>query len=280
MALSAVLFSTMNLLARMATTSAPWPLVASVRALLGALVAFAVARARKTSLMPRAKGAVFWRSLVGTASMMATFFALSSRSVSLGDTVTLLNLAPIFLAIFAPLFLRERTSRTLLSSLVLALAGVVLVVQPGALFGSRSLSAPFVASGPSPLATYAAAACAALTTSIAMMLLRHAGKTESSEAIAFHFSLFAALVTGAFSLFDLRIPTVRDLLLMGAAGILAGLAQLAMTRAYALEQAARVGGSATFPWLRVPFSGRLSSVIAPARSLFSVWAWSSRAAYS
>jgi drug/metabolite transporter (DMT)-like permease len=44
------------------------------------------------------------------------------------------------------------------------------------------------------------------------------------------------------SLLDLRMPTLRDAGFIVAAGVCAGFAQLALTRAYTLEHAARVSG--------------------------------------
>lgn len=248
MALGATLFASMNFLARLATASASWASVAAVRALVGALVAFGVARMRGRSLAAKDMRAVFWRSLLGTIAMLATFYALSSRTVSLGNTVTLLNLSPVFLAVLAPIFLRERTSAAVALAIGLALAGVVLVVRPAFLFGAGAddAVAAVPGTGPSAGTTVLVAVLAALSTSIAMMLLRRVGQTESAEAIAFHFSLFASATMGLVSLFDLRLPTLRDALCMIAAGLCAGFAQLAMTRAYALEHAARVSGMSYF----------------------------------
>lgn len=248
MALGATLFAMMNFLARLATASASWASVAAVRALVGALVAFGVARIRGRPLAPNDVRAVFWRSLLGTIAMLATFYALSSRTVSLGNTVTLLNLSPVFLAVLAPIFLRERTSAGVAIAIALALAGVVLVVRPAFVFGPGADEAltPTPGAGPSAGLTVLVAVLAALSTSIAMMLLRRVGQTESAEAIAFHFSLFAAATMGLISLFDLRLPTMRDAICMIAAGLCAGFAQLAMTRAYALERAARVSGMSYF----------------------------------
>lgn len=244
MALGATLFALMNLLARVATSSASWASVAAVRALVGALVAFVVARMRGQSLAMKDAPAVLWRSLFGTVSMVATFYALSSRTMSLGNTVTLINLAPVFLAVLAPIFLRERTSAAVALAIGLSLVGVTLVVRPAFLFGGAGLddAAALASSGPSARATALVAVFAALSTSIAMMLLRRAGRTETTEAIAFHFSLFAAATMGTFALFDLRLPSLRDAACMVGTGLSAGFAQLAMTRAYALERAARVGG--------------------------------------
>ena len=85
--------------------------------------------------------------------------------------------------------------------------------------------------------TVAIAVLSAFFTSIAMMMLRRAGRTETAEVIALHFSLFAAAVLLGLSLLDLRMPRPRDGGLILAAGICAGFAQLAMTRAYTLESA-------------------------------------------
>jgi drug/metabolite transporter (DMT)-like permease len=121
---------------------------------------------------------------------------------------------------------------------------VVLVVQPGFLFGAASAPAHAGAAiaGPSASATVFVAVFAALSTSIALMLLRRVGQTEAAEVISFHFSLFATATLTVLASFDLRLPSARDAAAMIAAGLCAGFGQLAMTRAYSLESAARVGG--------------------------------------
>lgn len=256
MALSAVLFALMNFFAKLASSSASWANVGAARALVGAFVAIGVARARGASLAATDRKAVFWRSLFGTAAMMTTFYALSSRTLGLGDTVTLLNLMPVFLALLAPVFLRERTSKTVALGIMLALAGVVLVVRPSFLFGGHAsaLHGP----GPSARATAAVAVLSAFFSSIAMMMLRHVGQKESAEAISMHFSLFAAATLAIVSLFDLRVPTARDAAFMIAAGVCAGFAQISMTHAYALEKAARVSAMS---YLAVVTSALLGAIV-------------------
>jgi len=237
MAASAILFALMNFFARLASSSASWMTVGGVRALIGALVALAVARVRGTSLVANDRKAVFWRSLFGTAAMGTTFYALSSRTLPLGDTVTLLNLTPVFLAVLAPFVLREQTSAAVGVALLLSLGGVVLIVHP-----SFHWQGGTATRGPSAGVTAAVAVSAAFFASIAMMMLRRVGRTETPEAIAVHFSVFAGVVMTGLSLFDLRLPTARDAAFMVVAGVCAGFGQLALTRAYTLELAARVSG--------------------------------------
>jgi len=235
MAISAVLFALMGFFGRLASSSAPFAMVGAARAFVGAAVALGVARLRGAPLAARDRKAMLWRSVLGTTAMVLSFYALSSRTLSLGDTATLLQLTPVFLAVLAPIFLRERTTLAVALAIGIALAGVALVLHPSFSFADT----PGVP-GPSAAMTAAAAVAAAFVSSITMMLLRRLGQTESAEAIAFHFSLFAGVVLSLLSLLDLRVPTVRDAALMLATGLSAGFAQIAMTRAYALDQAARV----------------------------------------
>jgi drug/metabolite transporter (DMT)-like permease len=255
MAAGAVLFALMNFFARLASSSASWMTVGAVRALIGALVAIAVARMRGASLVAKDRRAIFWRSLFGTAAMAATFYALSSRTLPLADTVTLLNLTPVFLAVLAPFVLRERTTVSVGFAIAIALGGVVLILHPS--FGWQPSTAD-AESSPSASATAAVAVLAAFLASIAMMMLRRVGPTESAESIAVHFSVFAGVTMTVLSLWDLRMPTLRDAGFMVAAGICAGFAQLAMTRAYALERAARVSGVG---YLAVVASAVLGAVV-------------------
>jgi drug/metabolite transporter (DMT)-like permease len=141
MALGAVLFSLMNYFARVASGQAPWPMVGFTRALVGAAVAWSVARARGSRLDFGDRKGMWLRSLFGTASMTATFYALSSRTLPLGDTVSLLYLTPVFLAVLAPVFLRERTGKRVVLALVLSISGALLILRPAVFFGRRCSSA-------------------------------------------------------------------------------------------------------------------------------------------
>ncbi len=236
MALSAVLFSCMNFFARLASGHVPWTLVGAARAFTGALVAFTLARARGVRLRGGDTRGMWLRSGLGTAAMVCTFHALGRRELPLGDTTTLLNLTPVFLALLTPLFLGERSGARVFVALAISLTGVLLVLRPAALFGATSagsLGAPALRVG-------GIATLAALFAAFAMMTLRRLGQSVPAEAIALHFSLVAAGTFTALALPTLQVPAAKDAFYMLIAGVSAGFAQLAMTRAYALERAARV----------------------------------------
>jgi drug/metabolite transporter (DMT)-like permease len=182
------------------------------------------------------------RSISGTAGMVAIFYVLSSQALPLADTTSLIYLSPVFLAVLAPMFLRERTGARVAVPLAVALVGAVLILRPAVIFGGGALHHGPPAHGPSGTVTASVAILSALLSAIAMMMLRRVGQRESPEAVALHFSLVAAATFIVLSLFEFRPPRAIDLVLMLAAGVSGGLGQLALTRAYALDKAARVGG--------------------------------------
>jgi drug/metabolite transporter (DMT)-like permease len=252
MSLGAVLFALMNFLARIASGHVSWMLVAGTRALVGAFVAMAIARARSVNVFPKSTRTMWLRSFFGTISMMATFYALGSKALALGDAVTLVNLTPVFLALLAPYVLGERSGRRVVIAIPLAIGGVVLILRPTFLFGDVGAHV----SRDAMLFPAGIAVLASISSSFAMMMLRRVGKTENPEAIAAHFSLTAAVACFLLALPSLEMPSRVDLLTMVATGLCAGCAQIAMTRAYSMEHAARVS---PFGYLSVVVSAALGA---------------------
>jgi drug/metabolite transporter (DMT)-like permease len=248
MAGSAVGFALMNFFAHVASAHAHWSLTAATRSIVGAAVAYGSARTRGAAMRVVDRRGIWWRSFWGTWSMLLTFFALSTP-LPLGDVVTLTNLSPVFLALFAPVLLAERTGKRVLVALVLSLAGVVLVVRPE------------LVAGPGALAGACAAIGAALSASFSYTMLRRMGPRESPEAVALHFSLVAAVVltsiASAHAALHPAAPDARTVALMVAAGVSGGLAQIALTRAYALGRAAQVG---SLSYLAVVISAALGAL--------------------
>lgn len=257
MACGAVLFALMGFFARLASAHVSFTLVAASRAAIGAVVAIGVARIRGARMRVADRRGIWARSVFGTVSIICTFYAVGSPAISLGDSTTLINLTPVFLTVLAPFLLGERPGKRVVLALPLSAAGVVLILQPAVVFGASNASL-----GAAGKLAAAVAVAGSLSSAFAMIVLRKMGKRESPEAIAIHFSLTAAVILGLLSLPHLTAPAARDLAYMAAAGVAAGLAQLAMTRAYALEQAARVSGI-----------GYLSVVISAMLGAFGLHEW-------
>jgi drug/metabolite transporter (DMT)-like permease len=226
MLLASALFSLMALFSRKAAEHAVWTEVAFARAFFGLLVAFSVARYRGMPLKVQDQRLGWGRSLCGTISMLCTFYVYASPGIALGDAAALLATSPVFIAILAPFVLGERSGRAALLATPIAFMGVLVLVRP-----QLQIAGPLAA-----LATFGAFVSAA-----AMMFLRRLGPTESPEAVATQFSAIATVITLIIALPTLVRPDLGSLFWLSATGVSAGIGQLAMTRAYALDHAARVG---------------------------------------
>lgn len=233
------LFAAMRLATRANADQLPWTVLAATRFLGGGLVVWGVSRWRRATLAIRDRRATWLRAIFGTGSSVGVFYALGSREISVGDATTLSATAPLFVAALSRPLLGEAVTRRMLAGIVLGFVGVVTLVGPS-----------FSSSGPVALVALAGAASYAM----AMVYLRRVGPGESSEAVAFHVSL----VAGGFSLLLATAQVGTDVAggsgtplaarlddvywwAIAVAAVAGGLSQIAITRAYALDRAARLG---------------------------------------
>jgi drug/metabolite transporter (DMT)-like permease len=236
MVLAAALFAVMNLLVHVSSVGLPWAEVGLARALVGALVAVTVARRRGVSLELRSPRLAWGRSIAGSIAMLCTFFTVGAPTLALGDAVTLGATSTIFIALLSPPLLGESSGRSIWIATPAAFVGVALIAGP-----RFALAGHVVVVG----------LLGAIFTALAMISLRRLGGAgaskgaasapDSPEAIVVHFSLVAAGLMFLVALPSLRVPDVRGTLLLVGTGVAGGLAQIAMTRAYSLERAAKVG---------------------------------------
>ena len=230
-----LLFAIMRLTTRANADALPWEALAATRFLGGAAVVWGVAHMARASLRIQDRRATWLRAIFGTGSSIGVFYALGSHQISVGDATTLSATAPLFVAALSRPLLGERVTRRVLGGIILGFLGVVTLVGPS--FGT---------SGPVALVALAGAASYAM----AMVYLRRVGPREGSEAVALHVSLvaggFATLLlaargaTGGAPLGGVDAGNVAWLA-VAAAATAGGLSQIAVTRAYALERAARIG---------------------------------------
>ena len=225
MVLAQIGFAGMNLFSRLGARDLPFSEVAAARFLVGAIIAVLLARARGVSLRIVDRPNTWRRSIFGTCSAAGHFYALSSQRIPLGDAATLGATAPIFVALLSRRLLGERVGRRIGLAVVIAFIGVTAVVRP----------------------TFAAAAdVAAIATTgaffyaLAMIWLRKIGPGESGEAIVLHFSAVAFVTMLLISIPVWVTPDLAGALWLLATGFCGGLGQIAMTRAYTLDRAARV----------------------------------------
>jgi drug/metabolite transporter (DMT)-like permease len=172
------------------------------------------------------------RSVLGIFAMGTNFAALVWLTLAQFSTLSLAQ--PIFVALAAPLVLRERTRPSVVAALPLAFAGALAIVVPGV----SSHSIP-------PLAA-ALAVSSALFSAFAQMWVRKATVNDPPDRVVFHFAAAVSIVSLALGLWlgkfrHVPSPSVGILLLeiVGMAGF-GTLGQALLTRAYSIGEAAPV----------------------------------------
>lgn len=71
---------------------------------------------------------LFFRGFMGFISLLAYFYAMAN--IPLGEAVTYNKTSPIFVAIFAYIFLKEKLSISAIFAIIIGFVGIVFVAQP------------------------------------------------------------------------------------------------------------------------------------------------------
>lgn len=168
------------------------------------------------------------RSGLGAAAMFASFAAVAFLPVA--EATLLAQLTPVFMAVGGVLLLGERFSLHRAGAIVLALAGMAVLVLPG--LDPRSDSGQMTG--------YLLGVLGALLTAGALLTVRRISRTESAGSIAFYFILVAALAGLATLPLGWASLTTQQLWLLILSGLFGGAAHIAMTLALRYAEVSRL----------------------------------------
>jgi drug/metabolite transporter (DMT)-like permease len=212
-------------------------------------------------LAPDRPGDLFVRSLFGCVAMATNFTAM--RYMTIGQFSTLQLSQPVFVALIAPVLLKERVRSATWLAIALAAAGAVVLLRPQA---QASAVAPWAG---------ALGITSAIASALAMIWVRKATQADPAERVVFYFALWVSVVSlaaawpaGSFTAF--LSPAMLGRVLLWSVGM-AGfgtLGQVFMTRAYTHGEATLV---ALVGYSGVPLSMLLDLVffdVSPGQSPF------------
>lgn len=181
------------------------------------------------------------RSGSGLFSMFLGFTALGL--LPLATATALGYAAPMFITILAIPLLGETVRIYRWSAVVIGFVGMLLVVHPGA--DGISLGA-LMALG------------AALFSAFAVISIRKMADTESNATIVFYFTL-SGTIAGAATLPFIGVwPDLADLPILVVVGLLGGIAQILVTKAYQLAPASVI---APFDYASLVFALGLGFIV-------------------
>ncbi len=229
MILASFIFSFMGLSMKYALVRIPTPQAVFFRSsvALVLLVLWRLVRGKgMRNLLGERRRLLFLRGLFGSIGLL--LFVTTIKYLQLGESIVLIQLSPVFVLVFAWVFLKERMAPSQIGLVLLALGGVVMVVQPG-----------FRGFSPASLIGVVAAAFAGG----AYTLVRGLTVTEDNETILLYLLLVSVAITAPYLLYDFVLPTPLELLSLVGAGASAFAAQLVMNQAYRVEKAGAVAAA-------------------------------------
>jgi drug/metabolite transporter (DMT)-like permease len=162
-----------------------------------------------------------WRGVIGVAAMGFGFAALGI--LPLPEVTALGYAAPLFTVILAALLLGERLRLFRMSAVFLGLVGVLVVLWPRLSLADLERAAALGAGF---------ALISAALRALAHIHIRRLVATEETSAIVFYFSLTATGFSLASLPFGWIVPDPVTALMLVAAGLVGGVAQIFLTSAY------------------------------------------------
>lgn len=201
------------------------------RSAIGLVVAIALHLIASSPFKAVNKPILLLRVLAGSAALI-TFFE-SLRRIDLGTATLLIYSCPIYVSLFARIFLKEPIHGRAILGLFLGVGGVLIIVVP-TVDWSR-----FDGSDAQTGVLFGIAA--SLSSAVAYTCLRHLSKTDDSLSIVTAFTVTSLLVATPLAGAELAVwpGWFNGALLLGA-GLFGAGGQLALTSAYRHGEASRV----------------------------------------
>ncbi len=229
MVLAAFFFSLMGLLVKLTGRRLPPSELVLARSVVALVLTYGMLRHAAVSPWGRRKGLLFFRGLAGFFGLLCVFYALTR--LPLADATVIQYTNPVFTALLAALFLREALTKRDVLGLLLSLTGVVLVAQPGFLFGESAYSLDLVA--------VLVALAGAVFSAIAYVSVRKLRETEHHLVVVWYFPLVAAPASVPVMWGDAIWPTGWEWPALLGIGICTQIAQVYLTRGLHTEKAGR-----------------------------------------
>lgn len=146
----AAAFSVMSVLTGITGEQCDWQIIAVVRSAVALVLALSFALAGGAKLVFLRPGKMWMRSIAGSISLVANFYAMTHLPVS--DVLTVTNMFPLWVAILSWPLLGTRPPADTWIAAIIGVVGVVVVQQPHFADGGLALAACVLSSFTSAIA--------------------------------------------------------------------------------------------------------------------------------
>ncbi|MEH0697629.1 DMT family transporter [Vibrio owensii] len=214
--------------------------IVAARALVSLVISYLDVKRKGISVWGNNKPLLFARGAVGTMALMCVYYSVTS--LPLAEATIFQYIHPVFTALLAVFFLKERIQSSTFICIALCLLGVYVMVRPE--------------TGPDaehalPMFSVMIAILGAFGSSIAYVIVRKLSQTEDSSVIIFYFPLVALpasilLIGDQFVMPDLYLTMMLVLV-----GVFTQIGQLGLTKAMQTQEA---GKASAYSYVQIIFS--------------------------
>lgn len=171
---------------------------------------------------------LFLRGIVGFSAIICFYYAIPR--LNLADATVIQYTNPVFVVIFAAIFLKERIGSREITSVVLCILGVALIARPTFVFGDGPSIDPRV---------LMIALGGAILSGAAYAIVRKLRETDHALNVILFFPLVS--IPASLPMFVTRIvwPTTTEWLLLIGIAVTSQFGQVFMTKAYHTAAAAK-----------------------------------------
>lgn len=214
--------------------------IVAARAIISLLISYVDVKRKRISVWGNNQKLLLARGVVGSLALICVYYAVAT--LPLAEATILQYLHPVFTAVLALLFLRERIQVSTMICITLCLSGLFLIVSPGThLAGEVEL----------PAISVVAALLGAFGSAVAYVIVKKLSGTEDSSVIIFYFPLIALPLSLILLGDDFVMPNFEALVLLIFVGIFTQIGQVGLTKAMKVEVASK---ATAYSYVQVVFS--------------------------
>ncbi|MFV0449555.1 MAG: DMT family transporter [Vibrio sp.] len=214
--------------------------IVAARALVSFVISYADVKRKRISMWGLNKPLLALRGAVGTFSLICVYYAVTS--LPLAEATILQYTHPIFTALLAVFFLKERIQPTTLICIVLCVLGLYCILIPE-LDGSTDVTLPTF--------SVVIALVGAFGSSIAYVIVRKLSQTEDSSVIILYFPMIATPISILLVWNDFIMPDLKLSFMLIMIGVFTQIGQYGLTKAMKTQEA---GKASAFSYVQIVFS--------------------------
>lgn len=214
--------------------------IVAARALVSLVISYLDVKRKGISVWGNNKPLLFARGAVGTMALMCVYYSVTT--LPLAEATIFQYIHPVFTALLAVFFLKERIQFSTFVCIALCLLGVYVMVRPET--GPNAEHAL-------PMFSVMIAILGAFGSSIAYVIVRKLSQTEDSSVIIFYFPL-VALPASIFLIGDQFVmPDLYLTMMLVLVGVFTQVGQLGLTKAMQTQEA---GKASAYSYVQIIFS--------------------------